>query len=188
MHTPEVVVLLAEGFEEIEAITVIDTLRRAGIDTLVAAVGAGLSVMGGHGISVTADRLLDEVTTLKPKMVVLPGGGKGVQNIAASKAARTLTGAASEIAAICAAPSALAEWQLLHGRRATAYPGFEQALSKGGAIFATANVVEDKNLTTSRGPGTALEFALALVQKLRGTETRNTIAEQMLVPQLKSQD
>jgi 4-methyl-5(b-hydroxyethyl)-thiazole monophosphate biosynthesis len=178
--TTEAVVLLAEGFEEIEAITVIDTLRRAEIETQVAAIGAGLDVRGGHGITVKADCLLSEIRDKRPHLVVLPGGGTGVKNIAASAEAKLLTAAAENVAAICAAPSALAGWGMLQGKSATSYPGFEEKLKAGGAHCLTARVIVDGNLTTSRGPGTALEFALQLVENLRGKEARDKLAAQML--------
>lgn len=177
----EVVVLLAEGFEEIEAITIIDTLRRAQVETLVAAVGNSLQVPGGHGITVTADCLLAEIKDEQPRLVVLPGGGTGVKNIAASAAAKNFTAAAREVAAICAAPSALAQWKLLSGKTATSYPGCEDKLREAGAKVSAERVVVDGNLTTSRGPGTALEFALQLVENLRGRESREKLAAQMLV-------
>ncbi|MFZ5628527.1 MAG: DJ-1/PfpI family protein [Spirochaetota bacterium] len=109
------------------------------------------------------------------------GGGTGVKNIAASAAAKSFTTAAAEVAAICAAPSALAEWHLLSGKTATSYPGFEDKLRAAGATLSTERVVVDGKLTTSRGPGTALEFALQLVENLRGREARERLAAQMLV-------
>jgi 4-methyl-5(b-hydroxyethyl)-thiazole monophosphate biosynthesis len=177
----EAVVLLAEGFEEIEAVTVIDTLRRAQIETRVAAVDTRLEVRGGHGITVMADCLLSQIRDAEIRLVVLPGGSTGVKNLAASSEAKLLTAAAGNIAAICAAPSALAGWGMLRGKSATSYPGFEEMLKAGGAHYANARVVVDGNLTTSRGPGTALEFALQLVENLRGKEARDKLSAQMLV-------
>lgn len=173
--------LLADGFEEIEAISIIDTLRRAQIATLTAAVGDALQVHGGHGITVMADCLLSELKGNKPRLVVLPGGGTGVKNIAASSAAKDFTAAASEVAAICAAPSVLAQWNQLSGKKATSYPGFEEKLRAAGATVSAERVVVDGKLTTSRGPGTALAFALQLVENLRGREVRAQLEEQMLV-------
>lgn len=173
--------LLADGFEEIEAIVVIDTLRRAQIETRIAAVAMALQVHGGHGITVTADCLLSDLRENTPRLVVLPGGGTGVKNLAASNAARDFTAAAREVAAICAAPSALAQWDMLRGKTATSYPGFEDKLQAAGAKPSPARVVVDGNLTTSRGPGTALEFALQLVENLRGREARAKLEAQMLV-------
>lgn len=181
MHkATEAVVLLAEGFEEIEAVTIIDTLRRAQVETLVAAIGSSLDVHGGHGITVKADCLLAEIEGKRPRLVVLPGGGTGVKNIAASAAAKQFTAAAQEIAAICAAPSALAQWNMLRGKTATSYPGFEDKLTAAGAQLSPERVVVDGSLTTSRGPGTALEFALQLVENLRGKAARDKLAAQML--------
>ncbi|MFO1478998.1 MAG: DJ-1 family glyoxalase III [Turneriella sp.] len=177
----EAVVLLAEGFEEIEAITIIDTLRRAQVETQVAAIGSSLEVHGGHGITVKADCLLTGLRGSKLRLVVLPGGGTGVKNIAASAEAKHFTATATEVAAICAAPSALAQWDMLRGKTATSYPGFEDKLQAAGAKLSPKRVVVDGNLTTSRGPGTALEFSLQLVENLRGSEARIKLAAQMLV-------
>lgn len=177
----EAVVLLADGFEEIEAITIIDTLRRAGVETTTAAIGDSLAVTGGHGIVVHADKLLRELAGMTPHLVVLPGGGTGVKNLTASAAAKELALRAGELGAICAAPSALAAWHLVSGKTATSYPGFEEALKSAGAHYSTERVVRDGKLTTSRGPGTALEFALQLVENLRGKEMRDKLAAQMLV-------
>lgn len=177
----EALVLLADGFEEIEAIAIIDTLRRAGVQTTTAAIGNSLAVTGGHGIVVNADKLLAELADTTPRLVVLPGGGTGVKNLAASEPAKQMAMKAQELAAICAAPSALAAWNLVSGKTATSYPGFETALGNAGARYSTERVVCDGKLTTSRGPGTALEFALQLVENLRGKEVRKKLEEQMLV-------
>lgn len=179
----EVAVLLADGFEEIEAITIIDTLRRADITVQTISVSNSLAVMGGHDIEVKSDTLLSQVSEQRYKMVVLPGGGKGVQNLekAALVKAFLLNHTDSQIAAICAAPSLLARFDLLKGKRAAVYPGFENVLKEHHAIIENKNVITDGNVTTSRGPGTALQFSLALVEKLRSATVANELAQKMLV-------
>lgn len=176
-------VLLADGFEEIEAITIIDTLRRADIKVHSLSVTNSLHVLGGHNIEVKADKLLADVISEKYKMVVLPGGGKGVQNLEKSAAVKTFVSdhTNAEIAAICAAPSLLARYNLLNGKRATVYPDFENVLREHKAIVENNKVITDGNITTSRGPGTALLFSLKLVEKLRSAEVAHALAEKMLV-------
>lgn len=179
----EVAVLLADGFEEIEAITIIDTLRRADISVETISVSASRAVMGGHDIEIKSDTLLAQVSDRKYSMVVLPGGGKGVQNLEKAPLVKSFlfnhTG--SQIAAICAAPSLLARLDLLQGKRAAVYPGFENVLKEHNAIIENKNVITDGNVTTSRGPGTALQFSLALVEKLRSPKVAQELAQKMLV-------
>ena len=169
----EAVVLLAEGFEEIEAITIIDTLRRAQVETQVAAIGSSLEVHGGHGITVKADCLLTGLRGSKLRLVVLPGGSTGVKNIAASAEAKHLTATATEVAAICAAPKALVSARLVEGRAITAYPGVLD--DQEGIRLSSAAVVRDGTFITSRGPGTALDFALTLIETLCGRASRDNV-------------
>ncbi len=173
-------VLLAEGFEEIEAVTVADVLRRAEVDTRLVGV-AGRRVCGAHGIVLEADTVLADAPG-PFDAVVLPGGMPGAAHLRDDPAVRQLVRAQVErgalAAAICAAPMALAAAGVLDGRRATCYPGFEDRLA--GATVADAPVVEDGPVVTSRGPGTALAFALALVARLRGSEVRDALARGML--------
>lgn len=159
--------LLAEGFEEIEAVTIIDVLRRAAIDVTVAALVSS-PVRGAHGIVVTADTTLALADTESFDALVLPGGMPGSKHL--REDARVLelvqrfVRANKLTAAICAAPTALEAAGVLSGRRATSYPG--NALPS--AKYQEDSVVEDGPLLTSRGVGTALEFALALVTRLAG--------------------
>jgi 4-methyl-5(b-hydroxyethyl)-thiazole monophosphate biosynthesis len=175
-------VLLADGFEEIEAITPVDVLRRAGVETLLVGL-AGPRAKGSRGVWCQADV---ELAGLEGDfdLLALPGGMPGAANIAGSAAARSLAEAQLRsgrlVAAICAAPAvALAPWGLLKGRRATCYPGMETGFPPD-CQFSPDRVVVDGNLVTSRGPGTALEFALRLAGLLAGRETADQLAKDML--------
>lgn len=177
-----VLVPLAPGFEEIEAVTIIDVLRRAGVEVTVAGLDAR-QVTGSHGITLGADDLLGNVLQQDWDAIVLPGGMPGAQHLEDHSGLRVLLQKQSQqgkhIAAICAAPKALAAAGLLKDKRATSYPGF----LKPGQVqqYLEEPVVSDGKLTTSRGPGTALRFALALVEKLVGAEQSKQLAARMLV-------
>lgn len=165
-------VLLAEGFEEIEAITAIDILRRAELDVCIVGV-TGPKVAGSHGISVDTDAVIGDVTGV-PNAIVIPGGMPGAQNISNSAAAVALIKQTAQsgglVAAICAAPAVvLAPHGLISGKRATCYPGFEGRFTD--TIFSEERVVIDGNCVTSRGPGTAAEFALAIVERMKDSQT-----------------
>ncbi len=176
-------VLLANGFEEIEAATPIDVLRRAGVEVTVVGVGS-LHIRGAHDLTYTADLLIDEVNE-DFDLVVLPGGMPGARNLGDSKEARALTEKALKdgklVAAICAAPVyTLGAWGILDHRRATCYPSMEEMFPSTTKFILDRVVVDDK-VTTSRGPGTALEFSLSLVLQLLGAEVAKKIAADMLV-------
>ncbi len=176
MSTKRAVVFLADGFEEVEAVTPIDFLRRAGVDVVIAGVESR-EIRGSHGIVIQADVIADEILTV-PDAVVLPGGMPGSKNLADSAAVRQLTmdvnTAGGLIGSICAGPAvALASFGLLDGRRFTCYPGFEERVP--GGFFSGDRVVVDGNIVTSRGAGTAAEFALELVRSLAGDEIANEI-------------
>lgn len=181
---PNACVLLANGFEEIEAVTIIDVLRRAEISVAVLAVGTSeLRVEGSHAIVVEADRPLREALNDAWDVVILPGGLPGAHNLRDDPEVQTLVKAQHQsgkrVAAICAAPIALGAAGILAGKRATSYPGFEDELT--GATCVTDRVVCDGNVVTSRGPGTALPFALEIVSQLRGDDLASTLRNQMLV-------
>lgn len=166
-----VYILLAPGFEEAEALVPADLLRRAGIQTALTGVEDQM-VAGSHDIVVRADRVIAQVDLREAEMIVLPGGGCGVQNLREHPAVAALAQEAVDrgipLAAICAAPTLLGEWGMLKGRRATCYPGMEEKLTGGQAE--DASVVADRNLITGRAAGSAFEFGLALIRALAGAE------------------
>ena len=168
-----IVVFLAEGFEEIEALTPVDVLRRAGFTVKTAAVGGGgLTVCGSHGIPVTADLAAEDISALADEieMVVLPGGMPGAKHLDEDKTVdevlKTAARAGKKLAAICAAPMVLGRRGLLAGRRATCFPGFESELK--GAVVTGGRVEIDGGIVTACGMGAATEFALALTEVLKG--------------------
>lgn len=177
-----VFVQLAEGFEEIEAVTIVDVLRRAGIETVMVAIGDDLTVTGGHGLAVTADQLFKETDFKKGSMIVLPGGGVGCNNLAAhsglAQVIREYYDGGKFIAAICAAPGVLGGIGLLEGKKATCYPGLEDRLM--GATVTNASVIRDGNIVTATGPATAIPFALKLVEMLAGEETASGVGSDLL--------
>ena len=179
----KVAVILANGFEEIETITPIDVLRRAGLDVLVIGL-AQKTVSGAHGVRIDTDVTLDEYRDI-PDAIVLPGGMPGAQNLKESKQVAELikkvNAAKKLVGAICASPAlVLTPTGVLDQKKATCYPGFEKNFAPS-VIFTKDRVVIDGNVVTSRGPGTALEFALALVEKLEGKEKANSLKEALLV-------
>lgn len=190
----KVIVLLAEGFEEVEAVTPIDYLRRAGIETTTAAVGKSLTVAGAHGIPVIADTSLEKL--LKEKKlapsewdgVVLPGGLPGADNLAASKETgaflKEMAAAGKGIFAICAAPArALYPLGLLAGKKFTCFPGEEKNLAgSAGAVWKEDRVVVDGETITSRGAGAAGEFARAIVASLISEAEADELAKRVLMP------
>ncbi len=179
-------VLLVDGFEEIEAVTVVDVLRRAGVQVSVLGVDHR-TVIGGHGLTLKVDASLADVVDLDTtfQLVVLPGGMPGASSLRDSERVKGFVLAQrarqGQIAAICAGPIALAAFGVLQGKRATCFPGHEAALVAGGATVVTDAVVQDGDVVTSRGVGTALAFALALVARLVDAETANGLADKMLV-------
>lgn len=174
MH--KVLVLLAQGCEEIEAVTIIDILRRAGINVTSAGLD-DLPVLGSHNVMLSADTTLDLAQHQEFDMIVLPGGLPGTDNLRADERVITLLQKMAKqgkyVAAICAAPSVLATAGLLDGRKATCYPTCLDNFPK--VDLQTAAVVEDGKLITSRGPGTAMDFALALVERLAGKAKRQEV-------------
>lgn len=182
--TDSVAVLLATGFEEIEALAVVDTLYRAGIRADLISIENERHVASSHGIKVVADLMLDDADLASYTVVFLPGGMPGTLGLKANERVREeLTRRASsgeKTAAICAAPSILAELGVLQGKRATANPSFMAALSAGGAQAETTPVVVDGNIVTSRGAGTALELGFELVRQLLGDEAAQQVRESVV--------
>jgi protein deglycase len=179
---PRVAVILADGFEEVEAIAVIDVLRRAGIDTVIAGLHSG-SVASARNVKVVPDAVIDEVRPDDFDMIVLPGGQPGSDNLNADPRVKALIKGFSQkgklTGAICAAPYVLANAGVLAGKRATSYPTYKDRL--GGAVYEEKSVVCDDNVMTSRGAGTALAFGLAIAEKLVGKEKAQKIREAMLI-------
>jgi 4-methyl-5(b-hydroxyethyl)-thiazole monophosphate biosynthesis len=171
-----VLVPLAQGCEELEAVTLIDLLRRAEIKVVVAGLAAG-PVTASRGVVLLPDVLLDEVLTETFDMIVLPGGLGGAQRLEADARIITLLKKMAAdgryTAAICAAPRVLATAGLLAGRQATAYPGTLDGLSE--VQLSSAAVVQDGLVITSRGPGTAMDFALTLIERLCGRDRRDSV-------------
>lgn len=172
----KVLIILTDGFEEIEAVTPIDILRRAGFSVTVAGLEKK-EVKGSHGIRVIADCLLSDISVEARHAVPLPDailfpGGPGAEALGKSQAVKSwiekMRGAGRIVGAICAAPAAvLAPTGILEGKKATCFPGYEKRLG-AKAVFSSERVVTDGDLVTSRGPGTAMEFSLELVRKLAG--------------------
>ncbi|MGE4464287.1 DJ-1 family glyoxalase III [Sphaerochaeta sp.] len=177
---PSVLVILADGFEEIEAICAIDLLRRSGAKVTVAGLDA-LEVRGSHALVVHADTLLSDCSDQEYDCVVLPGGGKGSEHLAASFAVlETVIRTAQQgvVAAICAAPAVvLGKTGLLDGKRVTGYPGTESCCPD--LKLSDEKVVTDGNLITAQAAGSALDFALAIIAKLFDKETADKIAQQV---------
>ena len=178
----KVTVLMADGFEEIEAVTAIDVLRRAGLEVKVTGVGKR-EIQSARGLKVVCDEVLAETEEL-PDAVVLPGGGVGAGNLGRSKAvARLLAGmnqAGRWVCAICASPAVvLAPQGLLDGRKATCYPGCEKNFGPK-TVFSKERVVVDGHFITSRAPGTAMDFALEIAGKLAGPDAVPRLKEAML--------
>jgi 4-methyl-5(b-hydroxyethyl)-thiazole monophosphate biosynthesis len=172
-----VLVPLAHGFEEIEAVTLIDILRRADIEVLTAGLAEG-AAKGAHGVQLIPDATLDQALQQEFDMVVLPGGQPGTNHLKADARIiallQKMAQAGKYTCAICAAPAVLGQAGLLNGKQATSYPNcLDHAAT--GAQPNDAAVVHDGKVITSRGPGTALDFALDLVEELHGKARRNEV-------------
>lgn len=177
-----VYVLLGTGFEETEAVAPIDLLRRAEIPVTTVGIG-GKRIVGSHGIALEADITLDALDREVLEMIVLPGGLGGVASIRGSQEALDIISQAWErgkyVAAICAGPTILADLGITRGRRATCYPGCEDAM--GDARMERSAAVIDGRLITGTSAGCAIPFGLALIEALKGRELANTIAQQIVM-------
>lgn len=178
-----VYVLLGTGFEEVEAITPIDLMRRAGISVLTVGI-TGKTVYGGHNIGIEADITLDEVDLTDLEMIVLPGGLGGVASARASQGALDALTFAWEngkfVAAICAGPTVLADLHITDGKKATCYPGCENGMGSASMISGVP-CVRDGNLITGTSAGCAIPFGLALIEALKGPEAAKAIAQQIVI-------
>ena len=178
-----VYVHFADGFEEIEAVAIVDVLRRGDIETVMVSITGNKVVTGSHNIPLVADMLFEDADYSKCEMIVLPGGGPGTMILKAHAglAAEIMAFAENKkyLAAICAAPRIFGKLGILNGKKATCYPGLEEKLL--GATVLGDRVVVDGNIITSRGAGTAIEFGLALVGILKGKELAVELGKKMIV-------
>ena len=176
-------VFLADGFEEIEALAPVDILRRAGLYVKTVSVMDEQVVAGAHGVPVLADVMFDEVNAEDAEMILLPGGLPGATNLDAHQGlSQMILDFAKEekpLAAICAAPLVFGNRGLLEGKKATCYPGFETYLK--GAQYTAALVEKDGNFITGKGPGAAMEFAFAIVEKYCGMDKVNELKQGMMI-------
>ncbi len=176
-----ILIPLADGLEEIEAVTCIDVLRRAGIDVITTGLN-NKKIKGSHDIIIEADKKIDEIKAEDFDGIMLPGGMPGTENLKNNKKVLKVINSLYEknklVAAICAAPMVLEKAGILKGHNATSYPGFDKEMPS--CEYQEERVVIDSNLITARGPGVALEFALAVVSYLAGEEKSSTLKEQML--------
>ena len=177
-------VFFATGFEEVEALTVVDLLRRAGIETVCVSIDNSKSVTGSHNITVGMDRGLDGMDFSLYDIVICPGGMPGTKNLEANESLLNNIRAFYEnghyIAAICAAPSIFAHMGLLQGRRACIYPGMEEELYKHGAVDSHNKVEKSGSIITSCGVGTAIDFALEIIATLLDQKTADELAKSIV--------
>lgn len=175
-------VFMADGCEEIEALTVVDICRRAGIEVAMISISGEKLVKGAHGIDFQADIPVEFMDFDMLDGIVLPGGMPGTLNLGANKyVVQTIVDFNCKgklVSAICAAPSVLGETGLLKGKKATSYPGFEEKLV--GASISDDAIVVDENIITSRGMGTAIEFALAIVEYLLDKDTADKLGASII--------
>jgi 4-methyl-5(b-hydroxyethyl)-thiazole monophosphate biosynthesis len=181
--TLRALIAVADGVEEIETVTLIDVLRRAEIEVVVASIEVRRMITASRGVRLTADAMLNDVLAQDFDLIVLPGGMPGAQRLAEhmplAQRVQQQARAGKFYAAICAAPAlALQGYGVLKQRRMTCYPSFSDRLS--GCTFVDLSVVVDGNCITSQGPATAMEFALTLVEQLAGKAMRESVAAALL--------
>ena len=173
---------MANGLEEVECLTVVDLLRRAGIEVTTFSIHDDRQITGAHHISILADQLLKEADLAAFDGIVLPGGMPGTlylkENETVCRVTKDFADKAKLIAAICAAPTVFGALGLLQGKKATCYPGMENDLV--GAHFKEDGVVVDGNIITSRGLGTAIDFSLAIITYLLGENTARELSNQIV--------
>lgn len=180
------VMLFAEGFETVEALVVVDILRRGGVEVTMTSITEEEFVRSSQGVNVEMDAVLGEVDVLDYDAVILPGGMPGTLHLGESKAVKkallAMNDAGKIISAICAAPGVLGKYGLLEGKKACSYPDHEKNLT--GATVMREPVVTDGNVITSRGLGTALEFGLRLLEVLESTEKADQIRNAIVYQEL----
>jgi 4-methyl-5(b-hydroxyethyl)-thiazole monophosphate biosynthesis len=179
----KIFLFLADGFEEIEAIAPVDIFRRAGLDVVTVSINAQKEVSGARGIIVKADTLFDENDYQGDNLIFLPGGMPGTTNLDNHDGLKKLIAVQAQkqgkIAAICAAPSILGKMDLLKGKEAICYPGFESMLTD--ARISKEKMVQDSNIYTAKGPGVAIPFALEIVTGLCGKAKADEIAAALIL-------
>ncbi|NLJ90640.1 MAG: DJ-1/PfpI family protein [Clostridiales bacterium] len=178
----KVCVFLADGFEEVEGLTVVDLLRRADIETIMVSIMKTNKITGAHNIVVEADDLFENMDFSNFDGLILPGGMPGTKHLGNHKALvellKNFNNDNKLVAAICAAPSVLGVNDILRDKKATCYPGFEDKLE--GATFVDSPVVKDDNVITSRGVGTAIDFALEIIKTLKDEKVADEIAKSII--------
>lgn len=183
-----VYIFLADGFETIEALTVVDMLRRAGIDCQTVSIMQTREVITAHKISVQADVMLADMKDKEAEMYVLPGGLPGTPNLRANDTVMELIkkqyDAGKFVAAICAAPGIFSELGFLKGRKAICYPSFEEQLEREGAVLVREGAVTDAHVITGRGMGTAIDFGAAIITALAGKEAAKTVMDSVCYHQV----
>jgi 4-methyl-5(b-hydroxyethyl)-thiazole monophosphate biosynthesis len=179
-----ILIHLATGFEETEAVTIIDVLRRANLDVSIVSITDSLAVTGAHNITIKADQLYDEADYATATMIILPGGMPGTTNLLNHSG---LTGQLKRfyeekrfVAAICAAPMILGSLGFLQNRKAVCYPGFESKLTGATVLYSPFAV--DENIVTGRGVGTALSFSLEIVRLLKGENLASELRTALVIP------
>ena len=179
----QIMIHLAEGFEEIEAVTIIDVLRRAGLNVVTVSITGNRMVKGSHNIEMKADFLFEDVDYTKGEMIILPGGMPGSKNlndhIGLKSQILEYHANGKYLAAICAAPIVFGNLGILKGKRAVCYPGYEAQLL--GAKVQSNSYVVDNKIITGRGAGVALQFSLEIVRILKGEESSIQLRKAMLV-------
>ncbi|SFB85611.1 DJ-1 family glyoxalase III [Butyrivibrio sp. YAB3001] len=175
-------IFLADGFEEIEALTVVDLLRRAGIEIITASIMGRKEVTGSHNITVLADALIDDIDFDGTDMLILPGGMPGTTNLGEceplKEKIKDFDAKEKMLAAICAAPTVYGKMGILSGKKACCYPGCEVDLK--GADVQTTEVTKDGHFITSRGMGTAIPFGLAIIAHFQGQDVADKMAEKIV--------
>lgn len=180
------IMLFAEGFETVEALMVVDILRRGGVELTMASITEDEMISSSHGVRIEMDAVLGEVDLSEYDAIILPGGMPGTLHLgeseAVKKALHVMNDAGKIVAAICAAPGVLGKHGFLEGKKACSYPSHEENLT--GATVLRDAVVVDGNIVTSRGLGTATEFAFALLEILEGKEKEEQIKEAIVYQEL----
>jgi protein deglycase len=176
-------VFLATGFEEIETVTIVDVLRRAGVDVTVAGLTPN-EVEGAHAMKIVPDKSIDDVKVEDFDAIIVPGGNPGYKNLRKDQRVLKMVKKAFDsgklIAAICAAPAVLSDAGVLEGKSCTIFPGMDDELEKGGGKPKHDIVVVDGNIITSRGPATALPFALKLAETLAGKQIADSVSKKTM--------